>query len=152
MSVNVGSGPARHGGYDMGDTGGAVPERPARTDRPGRPTGGAWGWLLQVITGGALLVLVVVHLVAQHFVVEAPGGLRDYAQVLAYLGNPVMVVIESLFLVAVTWHAMLGIRSILLDLGLGDVGRRRVGIGVTALGGLTLGYGFWMIAVLATAG
>ena len=63
-----------------------------------------------------------------------------------------MVVIEALFLVAVTWHAMLGVRSILLDLGLGDVGRRRVGVGVTALGVLTLGYGFWMIIVLATAG
>lgn len=149
MSVNVGSGRARHGEPDVGGT---APERPARADRPGRSTGGTWGWLLQVITGGALLVLVVVHLVAQHFVVEAPGGLRDYAQVLAYLGNPVMVVIESLFLIAVTWHAMLGVRSILLDLGLGVVGRRRVGIGVTTLGVVTLGYGFWMIAVLATAG
>jgi len=152
VSVNVGGGQARHGGYGEPDVGATVPERTARTDRPGRPTGGGWGWLLQVITGGALLVLVVVHLVAQHFVVEAPGGLRDYAQVLAYLGNPVMVVIESLFLVAVTWHAMLGVRSILLDLGLGDVGRRRVGVGVTALGVLTLGYGAWMIAVLAAAG
>lgn len=146
MSVHVGR------GHDEPRTGAAAPGVRAQSVRPVRSPGGGWGWLLQVITGGALLVLVVVHLVAQHFVVQAPGGLRDYAQVLAYLSNPVIVVIESLFLVAVTWHAMLGVRSILLDLGLGDTGRRRVTAGVTTLGVLTLGYGFWMIAVLATAG
>ena len=113
-----------------------------------RRTGG-WSWILQVVTGAALLVLVVVHLVAQHFVVDAPGGLRDHASVLAYLGNPVIMVVESLFLLTVTWHAMLGVRSILLDLGLSATGRRRVTVGVTALGVVTLGYGFWMIAVLA---
>jgi succinate dehydrogenase hydrophobic anchor subunit len=130
----------------------AAQERHRPVDSPVRPAGGGWGWLLQVVTGGALLVLVVVHLVAQHFVVDAPGGLRDYAQVLVYLRSPVIVVIESLFLVAVTWHAMLGVRSILLDLGLGDTGRRRASVAVTTLGVLTLGYGFWMIAVLAAAG
>ncbi len=113
-------------------------------------TGGGWGWFLQVVTGGALLVLVVIHLVAQHFVVDAPGGLRDHASVLEYLGSPVIVVIESLFMLAVTWHAMLGVRSILLDLGLSPTARGRVTVGVTALGVATLGYGFWMITVLAT--
>jgi succinate dehydrogenase hydrophobic anchor subunit len=146
VSVNVG----REHGEPAVEV--AVSGRRAQAAAPVRSAGGGWGWLLQVITGGALLILVVVHLVAQHFVVQAPGGLRDYQQVLAYLGNPVIVVIESLFLIAVTWHAMLGVRSILLDLGLGDTGRRRVTAGVTTLGALTLGYGFWMIAVLATAG
>lgn len=132
-----------------GSSGGPVPHRRARAGLlPGRQ-GGGWGWVLQVVTGAALLVLVVVHLVAQHFVVDAPGGLRDHASVLEYLGNPVIVVVESLFMLAVTWHAMLGIRSILLDLGLGATGRRRVTVGLTALGVVTLGYGFWMIAVLA---
>jgi len=132
-----------------GSSGGPAPhDRPGAVRQPGRQ-GGGWGWGLQVVTGAALLVLVVVHLVAQHFVVDAPGGLRDRASVLAYLDNPVIVVVESLFLVTVTWHAMLGVRSILLDLGLSAIGRRRVTVGVTALGVVTLGYGFWMIAVLA---
>ena len=132
-----------------------VPERRPReqqrqqVDRPVRSERGGWGWILQVFTGGALLVLVIVHLVAQHFIVDAPGGLRDYDSVLSYLNSPVIIVIESLFLIAVTWHAMLGVRSILFDLGFGHTGQRRVTTGVTALGVLTLGYGFWMIAVLA---
>jgi succinate dehydrogenase / fumarate reductase cytochrome b subunit len=132
---------------NRGASGGPAPREGQRTEPA---TGGGWGWVLQVVTGGALLVLVVVHLVAQHFVVDAPGGLRDYASVLDYLGNPVIVVIESLFMLAVTWHAMLGVRSILLDLGLSPIARGRVTVGVTALGVLTLGYGFWMITVLAT--
>lgn len=132
-----------------GASSGPAPDERPRAVRSRERGGGGWGWGLQVVTGGALLVLVVVHLVAQHFVVDTPGGLRDHASVLAYLGNPVIVVIESLFLLAVTWHAMLGVRSILLDLGLGARGRRRVTVGVTVLGVVTLGYGFWMIAVLA---
>ena len=135
--------------------GGPITERAQerrQVDHPRQPVGGGWGWILQVVTGGALLVLVVVHLVAQHFVVDAPGGLRDYDQVLSYLNNPVMIVIESLFLLMVTWHAMLGVRSILFDLGFGPTGRRRVSVAVTTLGALTLGYGAWMIAVLAATG
>ena len=123
-----------------------------RVERPARRTGGGWGWIVQVLTGGALLVLVIVHLVAQHFVVEAPGGLRDYASVMSYVSSPVVVVIESLFLLAVVWHAMLGLRSIVLDLGLGPAGRRRVTTGVTALGLVTLVYGGWLMAVLASGG
>jgi succinate dehydrogenase hydrophobic anchor subunit len=132
---------------NRGASGGPAPRERQHAEAA---TGGGWGWVLQVVTGGALLVLVVVHLVAQHFVVDAPGGLRDHASVLAYLSSPVIVVLESLFLLAVTWHAMLGVRAILLDLGLSPIGRRRVTVGVTALGVVTLGYGFWMIAVLAT--
>ncbi len=143
MSVHVSS---DHGAGHHGRTEGA------RTPQIDRPTGGGWGWILQVLTGGALLVLVVVHLVAQHFVVQAPAGLRDYDSVMRYLGSPVVVVIESLFLLAVIWHAMLGLRSILLDLGLGPVARRRVSIGVTALGLVTLAYGGWLMAVLASGG
>lgn len=135
--------------HRAGPAGGPELHGGQRAAGPSGHGGGGWGWGLQVVTGAALLVLVVVHLVAQHFVVDAPGGLRDHASVLAYLGNPVIVVVESLFLVAVTWHAMLGVRSILLDLGLGPIGRRRVTVGVSALGLVTLGYGFWMIATLA---
>ena len=63
-----------------------------------------------------------------------------------------MLVIEALFLVAVAWHAMLGVRAIAFDLGLGAVGRRRVTVAVTVLGVATLGYGFWLLALLAGAG
>jgi succinate dehydrogenase hydrophobic anchor subunit len=101
------------------------------------------------MTGVAVLVLVTVHMVAHHFVVESVGGLRSYAQIVAYIGNPVIFVIEALFLVVVTWHAMLGLRSVLFDLGLSAGARRFVNRALTALGVLTVGYGLTLISVLA---
>ncbi len=59
-------------------------------------------------------------MVAHHFVVERIGGLRTYDHVLEYIANPVIFVIESLFLVVVTIHAMLGLRSVLFDFGIGE--------------------------------
>ena len=75
-------------------------------------------------TGVALLVLVTIHMVAHHFVVERMGGLRTYQDVLDYVANPVMFVIECVFLVVVTIHSMLGLRSVLFDFGLSDRAKR----------------------------
>lgn len=107
-------------------------------------------WRATAITGIALLALVTVHMVANHFVVQEVGGLRTYHQVLAYIGNPVMLAIESLFLVVVTIHAMLGLRSVLFDFGLSVTMKRLVNRGLLALGILTVVYGFVLIGTLAS--
>jgi succinate dehydrogenase hydrophobic anchor subunit len=112
------------------------------------PRSRSWRWTAG--TGVALLVLVTVHMVAHHFVVNEVGGLRTYRQVLEYIGNPVILVIESLLLVTVTAHAMLGLRSVLLDLNLTAQTRRVVDRGLVALGVATLVYGFALIGVLAS--
>jgi succinate dehydrogenase hydrophobic anchor subunit len=107
----------------------------------------SWRWTS--LTGVSLLVLVTIHMVAQHFVLEQIGGLRTYQQVLEYISNPIMFVIESLFLVIVTWHAMLGLRSVLFDFGLTVAWKRRVTRGLVVLGFLTVTYGFILIGTLA---
>src|SRR5205823_6205959 len=84
-------------------------------------------------TGLGLLVLLAIHMVAKHFVVRSVGGLRDYRQVLAYIANPVIFTIESLFLLFVTVHAMFGLRSVLLDLDPGPLLRRWIDDGVLVL-------------------
>ena len=70
---------------------------------------GTSGWLWQVITGVGLVLLLGLHIIAQHFI--AKGGLRDFAEVLAYLRNPIFLVLEVLFLIVVASHAMLGVRA-----------------------------------------
>ena len=97
-----------------------------------------------------MLILVTVHMVAHHFVVEEVGGLRTYAQVLEYVSNPVMFVIEVLFLVVVTTHAMLGLRSVLFDFGLSERAKRLVARGLVVLGVVTVTYGVTLIGVLAS--
>jgi succinate dehydrogenase hydrophobic anchor subunit len=108
----------------------------------------AWAWTAG--TGVALLVLLTIHMVAHHFVVERIGGLRTYQDVLDYVGNPVMFVIEAVFLVVVTIHAMLGLRSVLFDFGLSERTKRLTDRGLVVLGVLTVAYGFVLIGVLAS--
>jgi succinate dehydrogenase hydrophobic anchor subunit len=108
----------------------------------------SWRWTAW--SGVALLVLVTVHMVAHHFVVHEVGGLRTYHQVLEYIGNPWIFTIESVFLVVVTIHAMLGLRSVLFDLGLSDNARRWWNRALVVLGVVTVAYGFVLIGVLAS--
>ncbi len=100
------------------------------------------GWLWQVITGVGLIFLLGLHIIANHFI--AKGGLRNFADVLDYLRNPVFLVLEALFLVVVASHAMLGLRAILFDFGLSDRVERLVSRALTLVGALTVVYGLWL--------
>jgi succinate dehydrogenase hydrophobic anchor subunit len=111
---------------------------------------GSRTWKATAYSGAALLLLVTVHMVAHHFVVKEVGGLRTYAQVLDYVSNPAMFVIEVLFLVLVTTHAMLGLRSVLFDFGLSTRSKRVVARGLLVLGIVTVAYGVTLIGVLAS--
>lgn len=112
--------------------------------------GGSLAWIFQVVSGVLLVFLLGVHIVTQHFVVK--GGLRDYGQVMSYLSNPVVLAVESLFVIVLIWHAMLGLRSVLLDFGCGPRGQALITRGVVALGVVTAAYSFWLIATLAAKG
>jgi succinate dehydrogenase hydrophobic anchor subunit len=118
-------------------------EDPTDANRPS-------SWLSTALTGMALLVLVTVHMVAHHLVVEEVGGLRTYDQVLAYVGHPLILVTEATFLVVVTWHAMLGLRAVMLDLALPARLERLVRPGVTVLGIVTVAYGLVLLGILAS--
>jgi len=104
------------------------------------------GWLGQAVSGVLLLILLGLHMIAHHFVVK--GGLRDYQEVMSYIGNPVIAAIELIFLVVVSYHAMLGLRSVLLDLGLGKSQEKWVTRSVTALGIIMVVYGVWLMSTL----
>ncbi|MGZ4133410.1 MAG: hypothetical protein ACXVWF_10200 [Actinomycetota bacterium] len=126
------------------------PERLTRRRTHVRPARSAREWRLTALTGVALLILVTVHMVANHFVVQEVGGLRTYQQVLEYIGNPVIFTIESFFLLFVTLHAMLGLRGVLLDLDPGPSLRRWIDVGLVVLGLATIGYGFFLVGTLAS--
>ncbi len=106
-----------------------------------------WHWTAG--TGMALVLLATMHIVAQHFIVHQKGGLRTYEEALSYIGNPVIFALESAFLVAVTIHAMLGVRGVLGDLDLSPQTRMRVDRGLWVLGTLTVAYGMALLITLA---
>jgi succinate dehydrogenase hydrophobic anchor subunit len=103
-------------------------------------------WLWQVFTGVALVLLLGLHLIANHFI--AKGGLRDFADVVAYLRNPVFLVLEALFLVTVTTHAMFGVRAALLDFGLSQRTEKLLSQILIGAGILTVGYGLWLMWII----
>jgi succinate dehydrogenase hydrophobic anchor subunit len=106
-----------------------------------------WRWTAG--SGLALIVLATMHIVAQHFIVHQKGGLRTYGEVLSYIGNPVIFVLEATFLVAVTIHAMLGVRSVLGDLDPSSRTQRRIDRWLWIIGTVTVGYGMALLITLA---
>ena len=103
-------------------------------------------WLLQAATGLLLVLLLGLHLIANHFVVQ--GGLQDYRDVVNYLTNPAILVLEVLFLVVVTTHALLGIRSVVFDLGLTRQTENAVTLFLTILGIVIVAYAVWLSLTL----
>jgi succinate dehydrogenase / fumarate reductase membrane anchor subunit len=103
-------------------------------------------WLWQVFTGVGLVILLGLHFIANHFI--AKGGLRDFADVVAYLRNPIVLMLELLFLVFVTTHALLGVRAILLDFGFSESTEKGLSRVLTVVGVLTVGYGLWLTWVI----
>jgi succinate dehydrogenase hydrophobic anchor subunit len=106
----------------------------------------SWTWHWQVFSGIALLLLLGLHFIANHFIVK--GGLRDFADVVSYLRNPIILVFEVLFLVVVTIHAMLGVRAIVLDFGISDRAEKRLAQALTVVGVLTVAYSLWLTWVI----
>jgi succinate dehydrogenase hydrophobic anchor subunit len=123
----------------------SVADAQVQTYRRGR-SARLWYWTAG--SGMALVLLATMRIVAQHFIVHQKGGLRTYTEVLTYISNPVIFVLEAGFLLAVTIHAMLGIRSILYDLDLSHRATRRLDRTLWALGSLTVLYGAALLITL----
>ena len=100
----------------------------------------AWYW--QIFTGIALVLLLGLHFIANHFI--ASGGIRNFADVVSYLRNPIVLVLEVLFLIVVAIHAMLGVRAIVMDFGISSQAEKRLSQVLTVVGVLTVGYGLWL--------
>lgn len=108
----------------------------------------SWGWIVQAITGVLVLVLVTVHMIANHFIVSR--GLRNFDDVISYLSNPIVIVWEVVFLAVVTWHGLLGLRAILFDFGFSPVIERRITRILTVVGVVAVAYGMWLTAVIVS--
>jgi succinate dehydrogenase / fumarate reductase membrane anchor subunit len=115
-----------------------------------RERASSWSWILQAFTGVMLVVLLGLHMVVQHFVVK--GGLRDYQQVVQYISNPFVFLLEIAFLIIVTWHALLGVRAVILDLGLKPASERKVTAILSIIGVVTVAYGIWLSATIVAQG
>jgi succinate dehydrogenase hydrophobic anchor subunit len=111
-----------------------------------RPGAAGALWLVQALSGLLLVLLLGLHMVAHHFVVE--GGLRNFAEVIAYISDPVIFFLEVLFLLVVTPHALLGLRAIILDLSPSARAQRAADWALAAVGVVAIAYGLWLAVAL----
>lgn len=112
-----------------------------------RPQEHTWLWLAKIGTGVLVFVVLAIHLMVNHFV--AQGGLLTYADVLAYYANPIIPLMEGLFLVFVVTHALLGVRGILLDLSPSARAVRLMDGLLATIGLAAIAYGLWLLITIA---
>ena len=112
--------------------------------RPARAETKAAGltWLAQALSGLLLVLLLGLHMIANHFVL--PQGLAGYQDVINYLAHPGIFVLETVFLIVVIAHALLGVRAIIFDNGLSARAEKAISAFLTLLGGLLVAYGLWL--------
>lgn len=99
-------------------------------------------WIWQALSGVGLLILLTLHMIANHFVRE--GGLQTYQEVIDYLSNPLIIVLEVAFLAVVTYHALVGVRAIFTDLGLSDRTMTAINRVLTVLGVIMVAWGTFL--------
>ena len=110
-----------------------------------RSRGGMWPWLGQRVTAVLVIVTIMVHLVLTHYV--AIGEL-SFDNIGDRLAGGVVLVNDIVLLVAVVYHALNGLRMVVLDWGLSSVPGRRVFDAVLWLVGIaTVAYGIWALWV-----
>jgi succinate dehydrogenase hydrophobic anchor subunit len=113
-----------------------------------KPREGAWLWMFKIFAGLMIVIILAIHLIVNHLV--APSGLLSYEDVVRYYNSPLIVVMEIIFLVFVVSHALVGMRSILLDLNPSDRILRLADVFMIGLGTVSIAYGTWLALVIAS--
>lgn len=102
-----------------------------------------WAWLLQRISAVVLLVGLMVHLIATHIF---NIGQLSYTNIAERLQSVFFIVVDVLLLAAAIYHALNGVRMVLLDYWFSQRSTRRVLDTVLVVFGVAaFGYGLWAL-------
>lgn len=115
-----------------------------------KPREGALLWLFKIAAGVLIVVLLGLHFLVNHLL--APEGLLSYEEVIAYYQNPIIPAVEILFLIVVIAHALVGLRSIILDLDPSDRLLRILDVLFWIAGAGFSAYGIWLALTIVRLG
>jgi succinate dehydrogenase hydrophobic anchor subunit len=117
-----------------------------------KPGEGVWLWLAKIISGGLIIIFLLIHFTINHFSGTAGGGLLTFKEVIQLYTRPDYLVLEILFLIIVVAHALIGFRSVILDLNPARNAMRVIDWLLVILGVGSVVYGIWLaLAVAAQA-
>ena len=111
---------------------------------------GAGLWFLKILTGFLVILVLIIHLIVNHLIVE--GGLLTYNDVVRYYQIAIIPIMEIAFLIFVVVHALIGLRSVLLDLHPSNKALRLMNYVLGLLGIGSIVYGIWLVVVIAGRG
>ena len=117
--------------------------------RPGENT---WIWLIKIVTGPLLVLVIGLHFAVNHYMGSMSSGLMTYEDVIAYYQNPIIPIIEIVFLATVVTHCLIGLRGIILDMNPSRKVLNIVTWLMVILGVVSVGYGIWLVFAIASQG
>ena len=109
---------------------------------------GGWAWLIQRITGLALVVILVLHIWATHF--ANSESLITFSGVQMRLSTVLYILVDWLLLSFGLYHGLNGVRNIVLDYGISEGRARVVTWLLLAIGLVALVYGGYGLAAFMT--
>jgi succinate dehydrogenase / fumarate reductase cytochrome b subunit len=116
-----------------------------RTEALDAARGGMWPWLGQRVTAVLVIVTILIHLVLTHYIAI---GQLSYDNIGARLAGAAVLVNDIVLLVAVVYHALNGVRMVLLDYTFGSAGARHVLSAVLwVIGVAAIVFGIWALWV-----
>ena len=104
-------------------------------------------WLIKLVTGIFIIFFLAMHLIANHII--PPDGLFDYDDVVKYYDILIIPIIEAAFLICVVAHALIGLRSIFLDLNPSIKVQKIIDVLLILLGSGSIIYGIWLLIIIA---
>ncbi|NLV72972.1 MAG: succinate dehydrogenase, hydrophobic membrane anchor protein [Actinobacteria bacterium] len=105
--------------------------------------GGVWSWLFQRITAVLLIVCLAIHLIFTHIL---NIGELDSANVAARLANAGLTAVDIILLAAGIYHALNGLRMVLMDYWFTSRTRAlTLTIVLWVVGLAFMGYGTWAL-------
>lgn len=117
------------------------------TPKPGENT---WLWLYKMISGPLIIVILIIHFIVNHFIGQ--NALLSYQDVVNYYQIPIIPIMEIVFLALVVSHALIGLRSILLDMHPSKPALTAIDWLFTIVGAVSIVYGVWLIAAIVSQG
>ena len=117
--------------------------------RPGENT---WIWLIKIATGPLLVLVIILHFTVNHYMGSMSSGLMTYDDIIAYYQNPIIPIIEIVFLATVVTHSLIGLRGIILDMNPSRKVLSIVNWLLMILGVFSVGYGIWLVLAIASLG
>lgn len=108
-----------------------------------------WLWLWKLVSGPLIFVLIIIHFVVNHYI--GSNGLLSYNEVLNYYQTWIVPIMEGLFLALVVSHALLGVRSIILDMHPSRSVMTWVNWLFLVVGVVFVVYGVWLLTAIVAS-